>query len=82
MGLLELRRNSLGLHERPMSLLLIKYHGKESEDHNDPVQVVRNDGTDCCRVRPAEQSIEDTPPTASVDLWIAALHVVSIYPSL
>jgi hypothetical protein len=56
-----------------VSSLLIVAHSEESNDDRKPVNIVGNDGAICCRVRPAEQGIEDAPSAATIDLRVAAL---------
>lgn len=45
----------------------------ETDNNGNPVQVVRDNGTNCCRVLPAKEGIEDSPPSTTADLGITAL---------
>lgn len=60
-----------------MSLHFSVAHEEETDDDNDPVDVVRNDGSVRGRVLPAEDGVEDTPAAASVEFWVAVLVFIS-----
>lgn len=62
------------LHERPVALDLAVPHRDESDDHEEPVQVVRNDRAVSCRVGPSEDGIEESPAPAAFERGTAALQ--------
>jgi hypothetical protein len=64
----------LGFHEWQVALGLLVSHEEETNDDAKPVQVVRNDRTICGTVGPAEDSIEDTPATTTIQFRIAKLY--------
>lgn len=67
----------LGLQQWPVPLNLAISHGQECQDHNEPVEVVRDDGAVCCRVGPSEDGIEEAPASAAIEFGAAALRWVS-----
>lgn len=55
----------LGFHEWQVARNLLVSHQGESSDNAKPVQVVRDDRTICGAIGPSEDSIKDTPATAT-----------------
>ena len=59
-----------------MAVLFVVAEGEEADDDHEPVEVVREDGTDCGGVFPAEDGVEDAPAAATVDFGVAALEAM------
>jgi len=59
-----------------VAVLFVVAEGEEADDDHEPVEVVREDGTDCGGVFPAEDGVEDAPAAATVDFGVAALEVM------
>lgn len=64
---------SARLHHGPMAIFFIVTHGQEDDDYNEPEDIVRNDGSVCGRILPAEDGVKDSPSTTSIDVWVASL---------
>lgn len=60
-----------------MTICFLVPHREERENDDNPVEDVCDDRAICRGILPAEQSIEDTPSTAAIDLGITALCLVS-----
>lgn len=50
----------------------------KAENDRNPVYVVRDDGTVCCRILPAEKRVEDSPTPSLVQLRTTALQKSAI----
>lgn len=50
-------------------------HGAEADNHDQPINVVRDNRSDCRRVLPTKNGIENTPATTTVELSVAAVDV-------
>lgn len=70
-------QRALCREERPMTILFVVPHCEKYENDHNPVDDVCDDRAICRGVRPAEQSVENTPSTAATNLGIAALCLVS-----
>ena len=55
----------------------MKSHRNEAEDDRDPIQIVRDDGTICRRILPAEKCVEDSPSSSTIQAWTTALKKIS-----
>lgn len=62
-----------------MAILLEGSHGKKAQDHQQPVEVVRDDGAVSGRVSPSEKRVEHAPSAvaavAAVEQWVAAVDM-------
>jgi hypothetical protein len=77
-GLSSFERRSLGflcLHQWEMACGLLVAHDEEANDDRDPVDVVRDNGTVCCRVLPSEDCVEDTPSSTTIEFRVAEVDV-------
>jgi len=66
----------LTLHKGKVASVLLVSHKEEAGHHNEPVQVVRYDGTISSRVLPSEDCVEDAPSASAVEFRVAKLHKV------
>lgn len=64
-----------GREDAQIAVALLVSHGHEGQDDHKPVNVIGDDGTDRGGVLPAKDGVEDTPASASVYLWVAAVDV-------
>jgi hypothetical protein len=69
-----LLRETLRLEKWEVSRCLAVAHSQETENHEDPVYVIRNDGPVRGGVLPPEDGIEDTPAAATVEFWVTELR--------
>ncbi len=60
-----------------MTICFLVPHREKRENDDNPVEDVCDDRAICRGILPAEQSIEDAPSTAAIDLGITALCLVS-----
>lgn len=67
----------LWLHERPVTLDFLEPHQNETGDNEDPVDIVCDDGAVCASVVPAQNGVEDTPASSSVELGATTLQFAS-----
>lgn len=49
-------------------------HRQKAQDDDDPVHIIRDDGTISSRILPAEDGVEDSPASASVEFWVTKLE--------
>ena len=56
-----------------MPFLFVIPHRYESDHNHHPVDVVRDDRADGCGILPAEEGVEDTPSSATINCRTAAL---------
>ena len=63
----------------PMPILFLVSKKEESDYDNNPIQIVRDDGTIGCRILPAKEGIKDTPSTTAAYFWIATLRKLLAY---
>ena len=54
-------------------MVLFVPHTQETSNDEDPVQVVRYDGTISGGVLPSEDCVEDTPSAPTIQFWVAKL---------
>lgn len=63
---------NLCLLVRPIALFLA-YNDPEANGDGNPVEVVRDDGSDSGGVLPSQEGVENTPKPASIQVRVAAL---------
>jgi hypothetical protein len=57
---------------------LVVTQSQKTDDDSEPIEIIRDDGAIGSRVSPAEDRVEDTPSSAAIDFWVAALWTLAL----